>query len=274
MGKRSIENDLEELGRETLTDLSVRERVRHILKAEAAGKEERKENLVESVPLKQYRLTDPDYTDAMQSLFLVVSHIARDLSYQRERIFRVEAERDRAVALLMLDDSLGFDSHTEHDEVAKVYHALWEQGDDGLEESEVIEEGYAAHLAAQSGFAHPTPLDSFDDEFVEELPDTPPEPEFLDFRVVVAVAEFYRIFQSARILAEEYLDVTFDELMAPVEDLAMSEKTCENILETSEEYVEEADRFVEEETDYGGLEDQARRRAEGLAEEFEGPLFT
>lgn len=61
--KRSIESELSDLSDQVLGDLEANERVRLIIKADAAGNDDRVERLVESCPTAEYRRPDHRYTN-------------------------------------------------------------------------------------------------------------------------------------------------------------------------------------------------------------------
>jgi len=275
MTKRSVENDLEDMSEEVLGGLNPGKRLRMSLEALADGDVDKHERLMETTPVKSYKLTDPEYTDAVQKMVLLSTTAMYQLRLQYRTLMSFEAERDKQVLAMLLNEALGRLARGDfgvdgfgnvnagdHDEadyaygkkqapgtarLATKYRQLW----DDLPFKLIVDESdrninYFPELAAGGLLGYPDDLDMFDDIEDDRIAS---EAYRGELRLTMAVVNFYTRFHGWRLFAEEHLGVTLDEFLdvtmeEAVEDdgvvaaMEIDEKTCENVLSLKEDYLE------------------------------------
>lgn len=275
MTKRSVENDLDDMSEEVLGGLDPGKRLRMSLEALADGDLDKHERLMETTPVKSYKLTDPEYTDAVQKMVLLSTTAMYQLRLQYRTLVSFEAERDKQVLAMLLNEALGrlargdfgvdgfgnvnAGDHGEADyaygkkqapgtaRLATKYRRLW----DDLPFKLIVDESdrnikYFPELAAGGLLGYPEDLDMFDDIEDDRIAS---EAYRGELRLTMAVVNFYTRFHGWRLFAEEHLGVTLDEFLDvtmedAVEDdgvvaaMEIDEKTCENVLSVKEDYLE------------------------------------
>lgn len=277
MTKRSVENDLNDVSDAVLGGLEPGKRLRMTIGALAEGDDATHERLMETTPMKDYKLTDPEYTEGVQKLFLLSMHASYQLRLQYQTLLRFEAERDKHVLAMLLNEALarlarddfGVDEfgnvnagdHAEADYdygmkqspdtacIATKYRRLW--GDLpfelALQESE-RDINYFPGLAAGGLLGYPDDLsaEAFDDIEDDRISS---EAYRSELWAMSAVVDFYTSFHCWRRFAEEHVGVSLDEFldvtMEELEDddgiagrLSLDEETCENILSLKEDYLD------------------------------------
>lgn len=306
MTKRSVENDLDDMSEEVLGGLDPGKRLRMSLEALADGDLDKHERLMETTPIKSYKLTDPEYTDAVEKVVLLSTTAMYQLRLQYRTLMNFEAERDKQVLAMLLNEALGrlgrddfgvdgFGNVTagDHDEadydygktqapgtarLATKYRRLW----DDLPFKLIVDESdrninYFPELAAGGLLGYPDDLDMFDDIEDDRIAS---EAYRSELRLAMAVVSFYTHFHGWRLFAGEHLGVTLDEFLDvtmedAVEDdgvvaaMEIDEKTCENVLSLREDYLEAYPGLVRsalEDEEEGDLEIDLDERAQKRAQ--------
>lgn len=284
MTKRSIKNDLSDISDHVLGNLDPGKRLRMSLKALAEGDGDTHKRLLETTPMKDYTLTDPKYTEGVQKLFMLSLHASYQLRLQYQALMRFEAERDKQVLTMLLNEALarlardefGVDEfgnvnagdHAEADYaygmkqspdiacLATKYRQLW---DDLPFELAVQEDKrdikYFPELAAGGLIGYPDDLsaeafDDIEDDRIES------EANRAELQVMVAVVNFYTHFHGWRLFAEEHIGVSLDEFLGVTMEKAahddgivgavtLDEKTCRNVLSLKEDYLDAYPDIVE-----------------------------
>ena len=237
-----LKHDLKGVSDGVLSDLDTEERLRVFIQEAAEDREERIEWLTETAPTKQYEATDLEYTDGIKRYSFLSLQARHELQTLYQAITKREADRDRYMALMLLNESLsrlsrgGFDPDEfgnfdapDHDDaeyaydetrapdtahLATKYRELWESVPAEL----LLEEDRRAratqqfpNLAALALTAYAEDYSGFDDVDIDRIP-----PEFVraELQLAKTVVHFHTRFHGWRIFAEEYLDVTLDEFLA------------------------------------------------------------
>ncbi|GAB6880737.1 hypothetical protein JCM17823_30110 [Halorubrum gandharaense] len=237
-----LQHDLKRVSDAALGDLDAEERLRLFIKAAADDREERIDWLTDTAPTKQYEATDLEYTDGIKRFSFLALQARHELQTLYQAITEREADRDRYMALMLLNESLsrlsrgGFDPDEfgnfdapDHDDaeyaygetqapdtayLATKYRELWES----VPAESLLKEDQRAratqqfpNLAALALTAYADDCSRFDDMDIDRIP-----PEFVraELQLAKTVVHFHTRFHGWRIFAEEYLDVTLDEFLA------------------------------------------------------------
>jgi hypothetical protein len=236
-----LKHDVKSIGDKQLGDLDAEERLRLFIQEAAEDREERLEWLTETAPTKQYEATDLEYTDGIKRYSFLSLQARYELQTHYQAITECKADRDRYMALMLLNESLsrlsrgGFeidefgnfdapdhaDAEYAYDEtrapdtahLATKYRELWESVPAEL----LLEEDERAratqqfpNLAALGLIAYPEDYSGFDDLEVDRIPS---ELAKAEITLANTLVEFHTRFHGWRIFAEEYLDVTLDEFL-------------------------------------------------------------
>jgi len=257
MGKRSVENDLNDVSDHVLGDLDPDERIRMVMKTSHEDRDEDMEKLVETVPMRTYEIQDLEYRDAVQTVFVLSTHVKNRLRTVYRQICQYENGRDLNVALLMLNEALGFDRETDTDEVAERYGELWDET--GLMLETPVEPARDT-LPVVGMLAYPPDFSDVDLSDLDNVPDDPSEgtheAAFYDLRLTRSVLDFYVVFHGARRLSEDVMDVSFDEFVdfaqtgppgGALGTVEITEEWCRNILASYDEHLEYAASVAENE---------------------------
>ena len=306
-----LRNDVKSIGDKQLGDLDTEERLRLFIKEAADGREERAEWLTETAPEYQYTATDLEYTDGIKRYSFVSMWAKYELQTLYQAVTECEAERDRYMTLMLLNESLSrlsrgsfdpdefgnFDA-PDHDDaeyaygkqqapdiayLATKYRELWEDVPAELLLDEDARSGTTEvfpNLAAGGLIAYPDDYSRFDDLEVDRIPS---ELAKAEMDLTNTLVKFYTHFHGWRTFAEDYLDVTLDELLdltRPPEDTdimlapppstaGVDEELCENILSYYEDYLEAYQSIREEYAERVGMEQpDAPMALDELAEAF------
>ena len=289
-----LKHDLKGVSDGVLSDLDTEERLRVFIQEAAEGREERIEWLTETAPTKQYEATDLEYTDGIKRYSFLSLAARYELQTLYQAITEREADRDRYMAVMLLNGALErlSQGHFTVDEygnadipgswpddygpqyapqsstLATKFRDLWED----VPAEFLLDEGDRSgtsepftHLAALALTAYAEDYSGFDDLEIERIPSPLAKAEMSLAKTLV---EFYTHFHGWRIFAEKYLDVTLDEFLSltkPPEDTdmilapapsvpAIDERLCENILALNEDYLEAHQTLREEYADRAGME--------------------
>ena len=236
-----LRNDVKSIGDKQLGDLDTEERLRLFIKEAADGREERAEWLTETAPEYQYTATDLEYTDGIKRYSFVSMWAKYELQTLYQAVTECEAERDRYMTLMLLNESLSrlsrgsfdpdefgnFDA-PDHDDaeyaygkqqapdiayLATKYRELWEDVPAELLLDEDSRSGTTevfTHLAALGVTAYAEDYSGFDDLEIDRIPSPLAKAEMV---LTNTLAKFYTHFHGWRIFAEDYLDVTLGELL-------------------------------------------------------------
>jgi hypothetical protein len=235
-----LKHDLKGVSDGVLSDLDTEERLRVFIQEAAEDREERIEWLTETAPTKQYEATDLEYTDGIKRYSFLSLQARHELQTLYQAITEHEAERDRYMAVMLLNGALErlSQGHFTVDEygnaeipgswpddygpkyapqsstLATKFRELWEDVPAEL----LLEEGdrggtseQLTHLAALALTAYAEDYSGFDDLEIDRIPSALAKAEMSLTKTLV---EFYIHFHGWRIFAEEYLDVTLDEFLA------------------------------------------------------------
>ncbi|WP_254538932.1 hypothetical protein [Halomarina litorea] len=264
-----LKHDLKGVSEGVLGDLDTEERLRVFIKEAAEDREERIEWLTETAPTKQYEATDLEYTDGIKRYSLLSLSARYELQTLYQAISEHEADRDRYMALMLLNESLrrlsrgGFEidefgrfDAPDHDDaeyaygekhppdaayLATKYRELWE---DVPAESLLDEDDRSGTtkqfpgLAATGLIAYAEDYSGFDDLEIDRIPSELARVEMLLAKTLV---KLHVHFHGWRIFAEEYLDVTLDEFLGltrPPEDTDMILSPAPSVPEITEENCE------------------------------------
>ena len=291
-----LKHDLKGVSDTVLTDLDTEERLRLFIKEAAEGREERIEWLTETAPTKQYEATDLAYTDGIKRYSFTSMWAKYELQTLYQAVTERKGDRDRCMALMLLNESLSrlsrgafeideygnFDA-PDHDDadyaygkqqapdiahLATKYRELWEDVPAELLVDEDSRSGTTEvfpNLAASGLMTYADDYSRFDDLEIDRIPS---ELARAEMDLTNTLAKLYVHFHGWRIFAEEYLDVTLDELLnltRPPEDTdimlapppsmpGVDEKLCENILSLNEDYLEAYQSIREEYAERVGME--------------------
>ncbi|SDY98103.1 hypothetical protein [Halopenitus persicus] len=235
-----FKHDVKSIGDKQLADLDTEERLRYFIQEAAEDREERIEWLTETAPTKQYEATDLEYTDGIKRYSFLSLQARHGLQTLYQAITEREADRDRYMAVMLLNgvlerlsqghftvdeygnaeipgswpDDYGPQYAPDTSTLATKYRELWEdvpaelllEGDDRSGTSEQF-----PHLAALGLMAYAEDYSGFDDVDIDRIP-----PEFVraELQLAKMVVHFHTRFHGWRIFAEKYLDVTLDEFLA------------------------------------------------------------
>ena len=203
------------------------------LEALAAGDEAAHKRLMETTPMKDYTLTDPEYTKGVQKLFMLSLHASYQLRLQYRTLMSFESERDKQVLTMLLNEALArlarddfsvdeyghmsADDHAKADYayglksspniacLATKYRRLW----DDLPFELVLKEDkrdikHFPELAASglTGYPDDPSAEAFDDIEDDRIES---EANRAELRVMMAVVNFYTRFHGWRLFAEEHI---------------------------------------------------------------------
>ena len=287
-----LRNDVKNIGDKQLGDLDAEERLRLFIQEAAEDREERLEWLTETAPTKQYEATDLAYTDGIKRYSFLSLAARYELQTLYQAITEREADRDRYMAVMLLNGALErlSQGHFTVDEygnaeipgswpddygpqyapqsstLATKFRELWED----VPAEFLLDEGDRSgtsepftHLAALALTAYAEDYSGFDDLEIERIPSPLAKAEMSLAKTLV---EFYTHFHGWRIFAEKYLDVTLDEflgfttppdvgsLSAPPATAEIDAELCENILSLNSDYLEAYQSLREEYADRAGME--------------------
>ena len=235
-----LKHDLKGVSDGVLSDLDTEERLRVFIQEAAEDREERIEWLTETAPTKQYEATDLEYTDGIKRYSFLSLQARHELQTLYQAITEREADRDRYMAVMLLNgaleqlsrghftvdeygnaeipgswpDDYGPQYAPQSSTLATKFRELWEDVPAEL----LLEEGDRSGttevftgLAALALTAYAEDYSGFDDLEVDRIPSPLAKAEM---SLAKALVEFYTHFHGWRIFAEEYLDVTLDEFLA------------------------------------------------------------
>jgi len=235
-----LKHDLKGVSDGVLSDLDTEERLRVFIQEAAEDREERIEWLTETAPTKQYEATDLEYTDGIKRYSFLSLQARHELQTLYQAITEREADRDRYMAVMLLNGALErlSQGHFTVDEygnaeipgswpddygpqyapqsstLATKFRELWEDVPAEL----LLEEGDRSGttevftgLAALALTAYAEDYSGFDDLEIDRIPSPLAKAEMSLAKTLV---EFYTRFHGWRIFAEKYLDVTLDEFLA------------------------------------------------------------
>lgn len=286
MTKRSVQNDIENVSDAILGDLPSDQRLQLFIKGAAAGREDRIKRLAESAPRKEYTATDLEYTNGVKRVYMLSLLARQQLQQNYQAIDQHEADRDKQLALMMVNellsrlsrggfgiDEFGTIGAPDHDDaeyaygrksspdtacLATKYRELW----DDLPAELLLDEDdremqYFPNLAAGGLIAYRTDLseEAFDDLETDRVSSSVYRSEV---RLLNTVVDFYINYHGWRLFAEEFLGVTLDEFLGvsvPGDGddvsgrsfvLSVDEQLCENILSLKRDYLEAYPSLLEE----------------------------
>ena len=289
-----LRNDVKSIGDKQLGDLNTEERLRLFIKEAADDREERAEWLRETAPTKRYEATDLEFTDGIKRYSFMSMWAKYELQTLYQAVAECEAERDRYMALMLLNEALerlsqghftvdeygnvdtpaswlgdyGPQYDPETSTLATKFRELWEDVPAELLLDEDSRSGTTevfTHFAGLALTAYAEDYSGFDDLEIDRIPSPLAKAEM---GLAKTIAKFYTHFHGWRIFAEEYLDVTLDELLdltRPPEDTDMmlapppstpgvDEELCDNILSYYEDYLEAYQSIREEYAERVGME--------------------
>lgn len=296
MTKRSIQNDIEDVSDTVLGDLSAEERLQLFIKEAAAGREDRIKRLAESAPRKEYTATDLEYTNGVKRVYMLSLLARQQLQQNSQAIDQHEADRDKQVALMMLNElfsrlsrggfgidefgAIGAPDHADAEYaygrksspdtacLATKYRELWADLPAELLLAETDREmPYFPNLAAAGLMAYRWDLsgETFDDMEPDQVSSAVYRSEL---RLLNTIVDFYINYHGWRLFAEEVLGVTLDDLLGVSvpgdgEDiagrsfvLAIDEQLCQSILSLKRDYLEAYPSLLEEWADDLGYSDE------------------
>lgn len=272
MTKRRVEREIDEAYEELLRGLSPQDRLRRLIKVDAEGDTEEAKRLFEFAPKQTYSHVEQEFLDAFEDVHMASWRANWHLDRCVQFIYRLECQRDRFVALALLNGALSkaddgawsvdergrlsgleeVSEGTESDEkfddevsfLATKYRELWsELGVELLLDDEDRSHDPFADLATTGLIGYPLVSDD----------ESPIDLMILDAerRLCYTVAEFYRWFHGWRLFAEEHLEVTFDEFirfgrpdadrppgMVMADAFMLDEETCDHLLSLYGAYLE------------------------------------
>jgi hypothetical protein len=217
-----------------LGDLDTEERLRLFIQEAAEDREERLEWLTETAPTKQYEATDLAYTDGIKRYSFLSLAARYELQTLYQAITEREADRDRYMAVMLLNESLErlSQGHFTVDEygnaeipaswpnnygpkyaprqstLATKFRELWEDVPAELLLEEGDRSGTTEVFTGLAGLAltvYAQDYSGFDDLEIDRIPSRLAKAEMSLTKTLV---EFYTHFHGWRIFAEKYLDVT------------------------------------------------------------------
>ena len=272
-----LKHDVKDVSDNVLGDLSTEERIRVFARKAAEGDDEFLEQLADTAPTKEYTSPDLEYLNGIKKLGAVSLQARHELQKRYQAIVEYESDRDRYMALMLLNESLSrlsrdafeidefgnFDPPAHDDTeyaygkksspetafLGTKYRELWE---DVPAELLLDEDGRSGttkqfpNLAAGGLLAYPSDLSGgeFDDLEDDRIPSEVHESEI---RLMHAVVEFYTRFHGWRIFAEETLEISLSELLRITdaddettigEVHKINEQLGENILSIKQDYLE------------------------------------
>jgi hypothetical protein len=238
-----LHHDLKNVSDTVLGDLDAEERIRVFAKEAADGNDGRLEQLADTAPRYEYTTTDLEYLNGIKKVGAVSLQARHELQQLYQAIDQHETTRDKYMALMLLNESLGRLSRgafeidefgnvdpPSHDDaeyaygkksapdtafLATKYRELWEDvpAELLLDEGDRSDPGEVFPSLAASGLlAYPSDLstETFDDLDDDRIPSEVHETEI---RLLKAVADFYTRYHGWRLFAEEQLDISLDELL-------------------------------------------------------------
>ena len=323
-----LKHDVQDISDNVLGNLSTEERIRMFAREAADDNEERLDELAATAPEYEYTSPDLEYLNGIKKLGAVSLQARNELQTLYQAIHRHERHRNELVAVMLLNESLSrlsrgafdidefgnFDAPGHDDAeyaygrksspdtafLATKYRDLWEDVPAGLLVDEDDRSGTTRlfpNLAAAGSLAYPDDLSG--EEYADFEDDrTPSEVHETEVRLLITLVRFRTKFYGWQIFAEEYLDITLDELLAvsapegedepsPTGILPVKENLCENILSMKQDYIEAYPALLEEsahmvdgvdkedtpdmEEIEATLDERARNYAEGMAEAVDLP---
>jgi hypothetical protein len=239
-----LKHDLKGVSDGVLSDLDTEERLRVFIQEAAEDREGRIEWLTETAPTKQYEATDLEYTDGIKRYSFLSLQARHELQALYQAITKHEADRDKYMAVMLLNESLsrlsrgGFDldefgrfDAPSHDDaeyaygkkyapdvayLATKYRELWEGTPDELLVAEDDRSGTTevfTGLAALGRMAYANDYSDLDGVEIDRIPSGLAKAEM---GLTNTLVRFYVHFHGWRIFTEEYLDVTLDEFLAVI----------------------------------------------------------
>lgn len=262
-----LKHDLKGVSDGVLSDLDTEERLRVFIQEAAEDREERIEWLTETAPTKQYEATDLAYTDGIKRYSFLSLQARHELQTLYQAITEREADRDRYMAVMLLNEALeglsqghftvdeygnadtpaswphdyGPQYDADESRLAGKYRELWDRNDLELAfDTEDRSRPFFAAMAADG-------LLSYRTEVTENF--QPAAMARTEKHLIDTVAEFYRAFHTYRRLAEEHLDMTLDEFLGasqterlPFDDRTgprrLTEEECRDVLERMQQYID------------------------------------
>ena len=262
-----LKHDLKGVSDGVLSDLDTEERLRVFIQEAAEDREERIEWLTETAPTKQYEATDLEYTDGIKRYSFLSLQARHELQTLYQAITEREADRDRYMAVMLLNGALerlsqghftvdeygnadtpaswphdyGPQYDADESRLAGKYRELWDRTDLELAfDTEDRLRPFFAEMAA-------TGLLGYRTEVTDNY--APAGMARAEKHLIDTVAEFYRAFHTYRRLAEEHLDMTLDEFLQasqterlPFDDRTgprrLTEEECRDVLERMQQYID------------------------------------
>ena len=236
--KDTLHRDLKNLSEELLGGLSSAERIQMFAKAAADNNDEFIEELWATAPKKRYELPELASRSGARTVFLLSALVYGELVRLETEMRVHKAERDRAMALVLLHEALSRLSNgqfsvdeygdieipdswpeaygpkydPETSKLATKFRALFEST--ALELPISVAErspAYFPELAACSLLAY---RDDLSDEAFDDLPDFSHSEAFQsEVLLIHTVVEFYRTYHGWRIVAEDHIGISFDEFL-------------------------------------------------------------
>jgi hypothetical protein len=305
-----LKHDVQDISDNVLSDLDTEERLQLFIEKAAEDEDEYIQWLTETAPEKEYTATDLEYVDGIKELTTLSLAARHELQGLYQAVNEHEQSRDKYMGLMLLNESLSrlsrgafdidefgnFDAPDHADAeyaygktsapstafLATRYRELWE---DVPAELLVDEEGREmeqfSNLAAGGLLAYPDDLSA---EAFNDLDDDRISSEvyLTEMRLMTALVEFHTKFHGWQIFAEEYVDVSLDELLnigMPTDDDLdhihgigrIDENLGENTLSLKRDYLEAYPSIVNEQADDGEeIDVDLDARAERYAEEIAG----
>jgi hypothetical protein len=235
-----FKHDLKGVSDTVLGDLDTEERLRLFIQEAAEDRKDRIEWLTETAPTKQYEATDLEYTDGIKRYSFLSLQARHELQTLYQAITEHEANRDRYMAVMLLNEALeqlsqGYFTVDEYGNVdlpsswpddygpryaprqstlATKFRELWEDVPAEFLLKEADRSGTAEVFTGLAGLAltaYAEDYSGFDDLEIDRIPSPLAKAEMSLAKTLV---EFYTHFHGWRIFAEKYLDVTLDEFLA------------------------------------------------------------
>jgi len=317
-GIDDLERDVQDISNNVLGDLSTEERIRMFAREAANDNDERLEQLADTAPKYEYTATDLEYLNGIKKLGAVSLQARHALQSRYQAITEHETTRDAYIALMLVNESLSrlsrgafdidefghfdapehenadYDYDKTHDPgmsyLATKYRELWEDVPaELLVDEDDREIKYFPNLSALGSLAYPDDLSAgtFDDLEKDRIES---DVYLTEVRLMKALVEFRTRFHGWRLFAEEYLEISLDELLnisKPEHEggvmhgvATIDESLCENTLSLKRDYLEAYPSLLEEWADEMGedaeeieanLDERARNFAEGIADAVDLP---
>jgi hypothetical protein len=299
-----LQHDLKGVSDGVLSDLDTEERLRVFIQEAAEDREERIEWLTETAPTKQYEATDLEYTDGIKRYSFLSLQARHELQTLYQAITEREADRDRYMAVMLLNgalerlsqgdftvdeygnaeipgswpDDYGPKYDPDLSTIATKYRELWENVPADLLLEEDGRSGTSeqfTHLAALGRMAYAEDYSGFDDLEIDRIPSGLAKAEM---GLTNTLVRFYIHFHGWRIFTEEYLDVTLDEFLAVIRPPEVADSPLDpfasppDVAEIDEEFCENILSLNEDYLEaYQSLREEYADRA-GLEDPDDPPL--